>query len=239
MDVASAGKERGVVVPRPEELESLNKPRRHQGCARSRRLAEDTSARELAIAQAHLDRCPPTEVGPTVAAEQPGEVLIESRYRKPGVVTRATLSPRQQLGASESTRLTLGGIARGVVRCHPSDQNHARMTPDNCYRLIVAGPLSQTAAQIIDARFGPAASIGLHGSDSEVHLTADQPALRALLTLLWDLGHDLVAIHDCADSSVPSVTFSTRSATIEADSRLGPEPELSETTRRSAHHDEV
>jgi len=68
------------------------------------------------------------------------------------------------------------------------------MTADNCYRLIVAGPLSQTAAQIIDTRFGSAASISRSGRDSEVRLTSDQPALRALLTLLWDLGHDLVAI---------------------------------------------
>ena len=67
-------------------------------------------------------------------------------------------------------------------------------TSDTCYRLVVAGPLSQTVIQLIDSRFGSAASIGRIGPDSAVDLTADQPALRALLTLLWDLGQDLVAI---------------------------------------------
>ena len=67
-------------------------------------------------------------------------------------------------------------------------------TSDTCYRLVVAGRLSQTVTQLIDSRFGSAASIDRRGPDSAVDLTADQPALRALLTLLWDLGHDLVAI---------------------------------------------
>ncbi len=72
-------------------------------------------------------------------------------------------------------------------------------TSDTCYRLVVAGRLSQTVTQLIDSRFGSAASIDRRGPDSAVDLTADQPALRALLTLLWDLGHDLVAICDCTD----------------------------------------
>jgi hypothetical protein len=65
---------------------------------------------------------------------------------------------------------------------------------DTRYRLTVAGPLSRTATQLIDARFGPAASIGSTGTDSTVELVADQSALRALLTLLWDLGHELNAV---------------------------------------------
>jgi hypothetical protein len=72
-------------------------------------------------------------------------------------------------------------------------------TSDTCYRLVVAGRLSQTVTQLIDSRFGSAASIGRRGPDSAVDLTADQPALRALLTLLWDLGHDLVAVRGCPD----------------------------------------
>ena len=72
-------------------------------------------------------------------------------------------------------------------------------TSDTCYRLIVAGHLSQTVTQLIDSRFGSAASISRSGPDSAVALTADQPALRALLTLLWDLGHHLVAIRRCPD----------------------------------------
>ena len=76
-------------------------------------------------------------------------------------------------------------------------------TSDTCYRLVVAGRLSQTVTQLIDSRFGSAASVGRRGPDSAVDLTADQPALRALLTLLWDLGHDLVAICECADRTQP------------------------------------
>jgi hypothetical protein len=62
------------------------------------------------------------------------------------------------------------------------------------YRLIVAGPIAQAAAELIEARFGVAAAI--HGLDDNtaVDLTADQPSLRALVTLLWDLGHELLAI---------------------------------------------
>jgi hypothetical protein len=76
-------------------------------------------------------------------------------------------------------------------------------TSDTCYRLVVAGGLSQTVVQLIDSRFGSAASIGRSGPDSAVDITADQPALRALLTLLWDLGHDLVAICDCPGPTQP------------------------------------
>lgn len=63
-----------------------------------------------------------------------------------------------------------------------------------CYRLVVTGRLSETVTQLIDVRFGATASIGGSGTDSTIDLTADQPALRALLTMLWDFGHDLVAI---------------------------------------------
>jgi hypothetical protein len=76
-------------------------------------------------------------------------------------------------------------------------------TSDTCYRLVVAGRLSQTVTQLIDSRFGSAASIGPSGPDSAVDLTADQPALRALLTLLWDLGHELVGICRCAGRTQP------------------------------------
>lgn len=67
-------------------------------------------------------------------------------------------------------------------------------TSDTCYRLTVTGRLSRTVTELIEARFGAAASVGTDGADSSVELTADQPALRALLTLLWDLGHDVVTV---------------------------------------------
>lgn len=63
-----------------------------------------------------------------------------------------------------------------------------------CYRLVVVGRLSHPLVDTIDARFGAAAEIRPSGSDTAVLLTADQPSLRALLTLLWDVGHELVAV---------------------------------------------
>ena len=66
-----------------------------------------------------------------------------------------------------------------------------------CYRLVVAGRLSHLLVDTIDARFGATASIRASGGDTAVLLTADQAALRALLTLLWDVGHDLVAVTGC------------------------------------------
>ena len=66
-----------------------------------------------------------------------------------------------------------------------------------CYRLVVAGRLSHLLVDTIDARFGAAASIRPSGGDTAVLLTADQSALRALLTLLWDVGHELVTVTGC------------------------------------------
>jgi hypothetical protein len=94
-------------------------------------------------------------------------------------------------------------------------------TSETCYRLVVAGRLSQTATQLIGSRFGSAASIGPSGPDSAVEFTADQPALRALLTLLWDLGHDLVAIGECADRTQPSDSLPSAHRTAGRRTRSG------------------
>jgi hypothetical protein len=92
------------------------------------------------------------------------------------------------------------------VRAHPPARNPGQVsTSDACYRLVVAGPLSGTAVQLIHSRFGSAASVGHAGPDSAVDLTGDQPALRALLTLLWDLGHDLKRV---VEPSAPSSELS-------------------------------
>jgi len=71
------------------------------------------------------------------------------------------------------------------------------------YRLIVAGHIAQAAADTIEDRFGVAATI--HGLDKNtaVDVTADQPSLRALVILLWDLGHDLLAILRCEHETRP------------------------------------
>jgi hypothetical protein len=64
-------------------------------------------------------------------------------------------------------------------------------------------PPSRLLVDTIDARFGTAASVEPTGSDTAVLLTADQSSLRALLTLLWDVGHDLVTVSACADEQEP------------------------------------
>ena len=97
-------------------------------------------------------------------------------------------------------------------------------TSETCYRLVVAGRLSQTVTQLIDSRFGSAASIGRSGPDSAVDLTADQPALRALLTLLWDFGHDLVAISECADRTLPVEGLLSARRTADLRTQSGREP---------------
>ena len=71
------------------------------------------------------------------------------------------------------------------------------MTP--LYRVTVAGPLARRAADVIGARFGEMTIHAGPTRDSstrtvlEVDLV-DQSALRALLTLLWDVGHDVLSL---------------------------------------------
>ena len=89
-----------------------------------------------------------------------------------------------------------------MVRDHPEHPHHGRMTTSSeRFRLIVAGPIAQAAAELIEARFGLAAAVHRLGNDTAVDLTADQPSLRALVTLLWDLGHELLAILKLPDST--------------------------------------
>ena len=95
-------------------------------------------------------------------------------------------------------------------------------TSDTRYRLIVAGRLSQTVTELIDSRFGSAASVSTSGPDSSVELTADQPALRALLTLLWDLGHEIVAILQPRTGSEASDASVSPSTSLDAYTGSGP-----------------
>jgi hypothetical protein len=69
--------------------------------------------------------------------------------------------------------------------------------PAACYHLIVAGRLSRLLMDTIDDRFGAAASTRPSGGDTVVVLAADQASLRALLTLLWDVGHELRVVSAC------------------------------------------
>ena len=63
------------------------------------------------------------------------------------------------------------------------------------FRISVAGPLSTTAGRALRSQLGRALSIDRRDHETVLHVVGlDQPAIRGLLTLLWDLGHDVVAI---------------------------------------------
>ena len=74
-------------------------------------------------------------------------------------------------------------------------------SPAVCYHLVVAGRLSRLLMDTVDDRFGAAASMRPSGGDTVVVLTADQASLRALVTLLWDVGHELRAVSACTGST--------------------------------------
>ena len=66
--------------------------------------------------------------------------------------------------------------------------------------LTVRGPVPRGVAELIGDRF-TGASVRRAGPATRVELTgADQPALRALLTLLWDAGHDILSFTSDPDS---------------------------------------
>lgn len=62
------------------------------------------------------------------------------------------------------------------------------------YRVTVAGPLPGSLAGVIRSRFaGVTIRPGTRRTALELD-AVDQPALRALLTLLWDVGHDVLSV---------------------------------------------
>ena len=66
------------------------------------------------------------------------------------------------------------------------------------YRLSVTGPVPRRLVETINHRFGNV-SVGRSGEDTVLDaVLVDQPSLRALLTLLWDAGHD---VHDVSSTA--------------------------------------
>lgn len=79
------------------------------------------------------------------------------------------------------------------------------------YRVTVTGPLSRSAVNVIHTRFagvtirpGTVHQLGGH-TVMEVDLV-DQSALRALLTLLWDVGHDVLSVDSLPSQSSEELT---------------------------------
>ena len=70
-----------------------------------------------------------------------------------------------------------------------------------CTRLTVAGRLPNSVQTTIGARFGD--DVRISPVDGQTALTIeamDQSALRALLILLWDCGHEVVSLSSGAQS---------------------------------------
>jgi hypothetical protein len=72
------------------------------------------------------------------------------------------------------------------------------------YRILVTGRVPDTLADVISDRFGPVDLSSAGTRRTVVDLVADQAALRALLVLLWDVGHEVQLIQRRADSDDPS-----------------------------------
>jgi len=87
-----------------------------------------------------------------------------------------------------------------VVRGH-TDQAHGHpMTSalpssrTSRYQLLVTGRLPETVKELVGDRFGPSAVVVTDARCTVVDVDADQAALRALLTLLWDVGHEVQSL---------------------------------------------
>ena len=62
-------------------------------------------------------------------------------------------------------------------------------------RVTVAGPLGEAATRAIRAQYDVVISTQRVKGETVLDLDGvDQSAIRGLLTLLWDFGHDVVAV---------------------------------------------
>lgn len=73
--------------------------------------------------------------------------------------------------------------------------------PGSTYHLELTGPVPAYLAEQILRRFGPVAVTAARGHAVLDGHVADQPAARALLTLVWDVGAEvrLLVLSDHAD----------------------------------------
>lgn len=63
------------------------------------------------------------------------------------------------------------------------------------YELTVRGPLARDVLDVVRARFDAVSSPCAHVLVVD---GIDQASVRALLILLWDSGHELLAVSSCA-----------------------------------------
>jgi len=79
-----------------------------------------------------------------------------------------------------------------VVSSHPGQGLHDDMATTRC-ELTLRGPLSSTLLGLIHTRFDHV-SMPVHDGTVLIIEDLDQASVRALLTLLWDAGHELVSL---------------------------------------------
>jgi hypothetical protein len=79
-----------------------------------------------------------------------------------------------------------------VVPGHPGEGLHDDMATTR-YELTLGGPLSSALLALIRTRFDNVSTPADHGTVLIVE-DLDQASVRALLTLLWDAGHELVSL---------------------------------------------
>ena len=62
------------------------------------------------------------------------------------------------------------------------------------YRLVISGSLPRTTRDLLDSRFRPDQVETVPASTAVTVTVVDQPALRALLGLIWDTGRQVVSV---------------------------------------------
>lgn len=81
-----------------------------------------------------------------------------------------------------------------MVHCHPGGGFPVNMAPPR-YELTLRGPISRTLLDMIRTRFDHVSTPGADGTVLIVE-DVDQASVRALLTLLWDTGHHVLAFEE-------------------------------------------
>ena len=71
-------------------------------------------------------------------------------------------------------------------------------------RLVLSGLLPLTTVKLLHTRFGVVDLIGGGASTTVTGIVDDQPALRALLSLIWDTGGSVISLDTSVGESVPS-----------------------------------
>jgi hypothetical protein len=71
------------------------------------------------------------------------------------------------------------------------------------YRMVVSGPLPHTTVATIHARFRPDQIVAGPESTVVTGTAIDQPALRALVGLVWDTGGQILSLDTEPTTALP------------------------------------